>query len=253
MSERLEGKVAFITGAASGIGRAQAIRFAREGAAVVVADLTEKGVQAVVATITAEGGRALGVVVDITDESTVTRGVEAAIAEFGKITTLLNTAGVFDQLVQTLDTSTELWNKLLTVNLTGMFLVTNAVLPHLIANGGGVVLNMASGAGLRGGGGGAAYTTTKHGIVGYTRQLAAGYGAQGIRAVALAPGAVDTPMIAEILKQSRQAQDIVASVAGPGIAQPEDIANASLFLVSDEATFINGAILPVDSGGDATL
>jgi 3-oxoacyl-[acyl-carrier protein] reductase len=253
MSTRLDGKVAFITGAASGIGRAQAIRFAREGASVIVADLTQAGVDAVVATITAEGGDALGVVVDITDEASVARGVDAAIAKYGRITTLCNTAGVFDELVQTLDTPRALWDKLLTVNLTGLFLMTNAVLPHLIDNGGGVVLNMASGAGLRGGGGGAAYTTTKHGIVGYTRQLSAAYSPQGIRSVALAPGAVNTPMIAAILQQSQQAQDIVASVAGPGIAEPEDIANASVFLVSDEAAFINGVILPVDSGGDASL
>jgi 3-oxoacyl-[acyl-carrier protein] reductase len=253
MSERLEGKVAFITGAASGIGRAQAIRFAKEGASVIVADLTEAGVQAVVGTITADGGDALGVVVDITDEASVSRGVEAAIAKYGKITTLCNTAGAFDELVQTLDTSRALWDKLMTVNLTGLFLMTNAVLPHLIENGGGVVLNMSSGAGLRGGGGGAAYTTSKHGIIGYTRQLAAGYAAQGIRSMAIAPGAVNTPMIADILKKSQQAQNIVASVAGTGVAEPEDIANASVFLVSDEALFINGVVLPIDSGGDAKL
>jgi 3-oxoacyl-[acyl-carrier protein] reductase len=253
MSERLTGKVAFITGAASGIGRAQAIRFAAEGAGVVVADLSEDGVQAVVATITAAGGKALGVVVDITDESSVTQAVVAAVTRYGKITTLCNTAGVFDQLVQTLDTSRKLWDQLMTVNLTGLFLMTNAVLPHLIGNGGGVVLNMSSDAGLRGGGGGAAYTTSKHGIIGYTRQLAAAYASQGIRAMAIAPGAVDTPMIADILAKSRQAQNIVGSAPGPGVAQPEDIANASVFLVSDEAKFINGVVLPIDSGLDASI
>jgi 3-oxoacyl-[acyl-carrier protein] reductase len=253
MSTRLEGKVAFVTGAASGIGRAQAIRFAEEGASVIVADLTEQGVNAVVAEITASGGSALGVVVDISDEASVKRGVDAAIAKFGRITTLCNTAGVFDQLVQTLDTPREVWDKVVAVNLTGLYLMTNAVLPHLIENGGGVVLNMASAAGLRGGGGGAAYTTTKHGIVGYTRQLAAAYRAQKVRAVAIAPGAVDTPMIAAILQLSAQAQDLASSASGSRIAQPEDIAAASAFLVSDEATFINGIVLPIDSGMDAIL
>jgi 3-oxoacyl-[acyl-carrier protein] reductase len=253
MSTRLEGKVAFVTGAASGIGRAQAIRFAEEGASVIVADLTKEGVDAVVAEITASGGNALGVVVDITDEASVKSGVDAAIAKFGRITTLCNTAGVFDQLAQTLETSRKVWDELITVNLTGLFIMTNAVLPHLIENGGGVVLSMSSAAGLRGGGGGAGYTTTKHGIVGYTRQLAAAYSAQGVRAMAIAPGAVNTPMIAEILKVSAQAQGLASSEAGPRIAQPEDIAAASAFLVSDEATFINGIVLPIDSGMDAIL
>lgn len=150
---RLEGRIALITGAASGIGRAQALLFAREGAAVVAGDLNGDGAEQVVSEIQAAGGTGLAVKMDVSDEQSVRAAVETAVARFGRIDILSNTAGTFDHYRQTLDTPRELWDKVLAVNLTSLYLVTNAVLPIMLANGGGRVVSIASGAGLMGGGG----------------------------------------------------------------------------------------------------
>ncbi|RLK56396.1 3-oxoacyl-[acyl-carrier protein] reductase [Stenotrophomonas rhizophila] len=252
MSHRLQDKVAFITGAGSGLGAAQAQRFAEEGAAVVVADLNLEAAAKVAAVITEAGGRAIAVMIDVTDATKVASAVAEAIEAYGRVDILSNTAGAFDAYAQTLDTPPERWNALIAVNLTSVYTVTNAVLPHMLAQGKGVVLNIASGAGLRGGGGGAAYTTTKHGIVGYTRQLAAGYGHQGIRANAIAPGLIDTPMVANF-SHGEAAQAMVAAKPAGRLGRVEDIAHAALFLVSDEADYIHGVTLPVDGGLVETL
>ena len=147
---RLEGRIALITGAASGIGRAQALLFAREGAAVVAADLNGDGAEQVVSEIQAADGTGLAVKMDVSDEQSVQAAVESAVARFGRIDILSNTAGTFDHYRQTLDTPRELWDKVLAVNLTSLYLVTNTVLPIMLANGGGKVVSIASGAGLMG-------------------------------------------------------------------------------------------------------
>jgi 3-oxoacyl-[acyl-carrier protein] reductase len=249
---RLEGRIALITGAASGIGRAQALLFAREGAAVVAADLNGDGAEQVVSEIQAAGGTGLAVKMDVSDEQSVRAAVETAAARFGRIDILSNTAGTFDNYQQTLDTPRELWDKVIAVNLTSLYLVTNAVLPIMLANGGGKVVSIASGAGLMGGGGGAAYTSTKHAVIGYTRQLAAGYGKQGIRANAIAPGLIDTPMVADV-SHTEETTAWLANQPGGRLGRPEDIANAALFLVSDESDYIHAVTLPVDGGLINTL
>ncbi len=193
---QLAGKSALITGGGSGLGRAQAIRFAEEGASVAIADINLDAARAVAREIPDGGRAALAVAINVTDETSVRAAVQKVAEAFGGIDTLSNTAGVFDNFTQSLDTSRELWDRIVAVNLTSVFLVCNAVLPHMIGRGRGVILNIASGAGLRGGGGGAAYTSTKHGVVGYTPQLAAAYGHKGIRVNAIAPGLIDTPMVA---------------------------------------------------------
>jgi 3-oxoacyl-[acyl-carrier protein] reductase len=249
---RLEGRIALITGAASGIGRAQALLFAREGAAVVAADLNGDGAEQVVSEIQAAGGTGLAVRMDVSDEQSVRAAVETAAARFGRIDILSNTAGTFDQYQQTLDTPRELWDRVIAVNLTGLYLVTNAVLPMMLAHGGGKVVSIASGAGLMGGGGGAGYTSTKHAVIGYTRQLAAGYGKQGIRANAIAPGLIDTPMVADV-SHTEETTAWLANQPGGRLGRPEDIANAALFLVSDESDYIHAVTLPVDGGLINTL
>ena len=249
---RLQDKIAFITGGGSGLGRAQALRFASEGASIVVADLNADAAAKVAAEVEAAGGKALAVSIDVTDEAIVKAAVKQAIEVFGRIDILSNTAGAFDNFVQSLDMSRETWDRIVAVNLTSLFIVSNAVLPHMIEQGGGVVLNIASGAGLRGGGGGAAYTSTKHGVVGYTRQLSAGYGKHGIRVNAIAPGLIDTPMVSSFSSGSATQAGLASKPAGR-IGVPLDIANAALFLVSDEADFIHGVTLPVDGGLIETL
>lgn len=249
---RLAGKVALITGAASGIGRAQALLFAREGATVVAADLNDEGAEEVISEVEAAGGAGLAVRMDVTDDASVRASVAAAVDEFGRIDILSNTAGAFDHYQQTLDTPRDLWDKLIAVNVTSLYLVTNAVLPSMLANGGGKVVSIASGAALMGGGGGAAYTSSKHAVVGYTRQLSAGYGKQGIRANAIAPGLIDTPMVADVA-HTEQTQAWMATQPGQRLGRPEDIANAALFLVSDESDYIHAVTLPVDGGLVNTL
>jgi 3-oxoacyl-[acyl-carrier protein] reductase len=245
--ERLRGRAAFITGAASGIGKAQALLFAREGARVVVADVNEAGAEATAAEIGVLGGHAIGLAIDVADEDSVRVAVDRAIEVFGTIDTLSNTAGIFDGRVQLLETSQPAFDRVLKVNIEGMFNVTKALVPHMLANGKGVIINIASGAGLRGGGGGIAYTTSKHGVVGFTRQLAAAYGNQGIRVNAIAPGAIDTPMIADSIETDKLKAALAARPGGR-VGQPEDVANAALFLASDEADFIHATTLSVDGG-----
>jgi 3-oxoacyl-[acyl-carrier protein] reductase len=245
--KRLQGKSAFVTGGGSGLGRAQAIRFAEEGASVVIADINPQAAQLVSEEITATGGVAIGLAVNVTDIASINDAVRIAIEKFGAIDILSNTAGAFDHFAQSLDTSIELWDKILAVNLTSLFLVSNAILPHMIERGRGVILNIASGAGLRGGGGGAAYTSTKHGVVGYTRQLSAAYGHKGIRVNAIAPGLIETPMVSDFSSKAETRHGLASKPAGR-IGTVEDIANAALFLVSDEADFIHAVTLPVDGG-----
>jgi 3-oxoacyl-[acyl-carrier protein] reductase len=250
--QRLEGRTAFITGAASGLGKAQALRFAKEGARIVAADLNEGGAKATSAEIEAAGGQAIGVAIDVTDERSVETAVARAMDAFGAVDTLSNTAGVFDDFVQLIETSRATFDNVLKVNLDGMFNVTKALIPHMIENGKGVIVNIASGAGLRGGGGGIAYTTSKHGVVGFTRQLAAAYGDQGIRVNAIAPGLIDTPMVAGFSATEETKAGLAAQPAGR-LGRPEDVANAALFLASDEADFIHAATLSVDGGQVDTL
>jgi len=244
---RLDGRTAFITGAASGLGKAQALRFAQEGARIIAADLNEAGAKATADEVVAGGGTAIGVAIDVTDPIRVEAAVNAGLAEYGVVDTLSNTAGMFDGYLQMLETEKSAFDKVLDVNLDGMFNVTKALLPHFLETGKGVIVNIASGAGLRGGGGGIAYTTSKHGVVGFTRQLSATYGPQGIRVNAIAPGLIDTPMVADF-SQGEAAEQMLRSNPGQRLGRPEDVANAALFLASDEADFIHAVTLSVDGG-----
>ncbi len=244
---RLAGKAALITGGASGIGRAQAMRFAAEGATVVVGDLDGDAARAVAEDIGRSGGRAFAAGFDVANREAVDACVEEAVRQMGGIDILSNTAGMMDGQSNVLDTSPESWERVLSVNLSGMFIVTRAVLPHMIAAGGGVVLNIGSGASFRGGMGGIAYTSAKHGVVGFTRQLTAEYGRQGIRSVGIAPGMIDTPMVSDFMADPMLADKAANRPAGR-VGTPEDVANAALFLVSDESDFIHGVTIPVDGG-----
>jgi len=249
---RLENRTAFITGAASGLGKAQALRFAQEGARIVAADLNLDGAEATAAEIRDADGQALAVQIDVTDGDSVTAAVTAAIDHFGTVDTLSNTAGMFDKFVQLLDTDRETFDRVLNVNIDGMFNVSKALIPHIIDNGKGVIINIASGAGLRGGGGGIAYTTSKHGVVGFTRELAAAYGTSGVRVNAIAPGLIDTPMVSDF-SGTDETQANLKSQPGGRLGRPDDIANAALFLASDESDFIHAVTLPVDGGLVNTL
>lgn len=250
MAARLQDKVALITGAGSGIGRASAERFAAEGAQVVVVDL--KGAEETVAAIEAAGGEGLALATDVADEGAVGAMAEAALERFGRVDVLMNNAGILDDYLPAADTPTDVWDRVLGVNLFAQFFTSRALLPQMVERGDGAIINVASTAALNGGNGGAAYTTSKHAIIGFTRQLCFDYARKGIRCNVLCPGAVETGMTKEIFASPDAAvMEAVESAPIGRWAQPDELANAAVFLASDEASFVNGAVYVVDGGFDS--
>jgi 3-oxoacyl-[acyl-carrier protein] reductase len=247
---RLQGKVALVTGAGSGIGRASAERFAAEGAQVVAVDI--RGGEETAAAIEAAGGEGLALSTDVSDESAVAAMAAAALERFGRVDVLMNNAGILDEFEPAAETSTETWNRVLGVNLSAQFFTSRALLPQMVERGDGAIINVASTAGLNGGNGGAAYTTSKHGVIGFTRQLCFDYARKGIRCNVICPGAVETGMTREIFASPDAAvMEAVESAPIGRWAQPAELAAAALFLASDEASFVNGAVYVVDGGFDS--
>lgn len=244
---RLEGKVAVITGAASGMGRASAQRFAREGARVVVADIQVEAGQALAADLP-DG---LFVHTDVSQPEQVQALVETTQRHYGRLDIMFNNAGVSTDTVRLADSTIEQWRKVLSVNLEGVFYGMKYAIPAMLSGGGGVVLNTASVAGMVGVEYNSLYGTTKAGVVQLTKTAALEYAKQNIRVNALAPGATDTPMLHQGVQQPNP-EEFLQLLAQPhpipGLITPEQIAAAALFLVSDEAAFITGVILPIDGG-----
>jgi 3-oxoacyl-[acyl-carrier protein] reductase len=249
---RLEGKVAVITGAGSGIGRASAERFAAEGARVVVVDINSEPSRETAEAIGRAGGEAIAVPTDVSDPEAVQAMADAAVERFGRVDVLMSNAGILDDFEPAAETSDEVWNRILGVNLNGMFFTARALIPQMLEHGGGAIVNVASTAGLNGGNGGAAYTTSKHGVIGFTRQLCFDYARRGIRCNVICPGAVETGMTEEIFaSKSAEVMKAVESAPIGRWAQPEELAAAALFLASDDASFVNGAVYVVDGGFDS--
>jgi len=249
---RLEGKVAVITGAGSGIGRAMAERFTAEGAAVVVADVVEDRVREVVSRLQAAGRRAVGFVGDVGAETDAERMIDSAVEAFGRLDILCNNAGIMDGVTPAGDLPLELWERVLRVNLTGPFLVCRKAIPIMRAQGGGAILNTGSIGGLHGGRAGAAYTASKHGLVGLTRNIAFMYAGEGIRCNVLCPGAVETAIgLGGEPNTFGLARLQLGMGTMPRVAKPEEIAAVAAFLVSDEASYVNGAVVVVDGGWTA--
>ncbi|MDX6604465.1 MAG: hypothetical protein QOF23_974 [Solirubrobacterales bacterium] len=249
---RLEGKVAVVTGAGSGIGRASAELFAAEGARVAVVDVNSESSQETAEAIGRAGGEAIAIPTDVSDPEAVQAMADAAVERFGRVDVLMSNAGILDDFEPAAETSDEVWNRILGVNLNGMFFTARALIPQMLEHGGGAIINVASTAGLNGGNGGAAYTTSKHGVIGFTRQLCFDYARKGIRCNVICPGAVETGMTEEIFS-SGDAEVMKAVESAPigRWAQPEELAAAALFLASDDASFVNGAVYVVDGGFDS--
>ena len=239
----LKGKSVFVTGAASGIGQAQAKSFLKNGANVFGFDIDEQGLKQLKSeNFYYETG-------SVSDKAAVQQAVLSAVNQFGSIDILLNTAGILDGYATTLDTNEALWDKVMDTNVKGMYFVTNAVLPYMLKQDDGIIVNVASIAGLVAGGGGAAYTASKHAIIGYTKQLAYDYSRKGIRANAIAPGAIKTPMNqADFEGDGEMAKWVAEETPAGRWAKAEEVANVTLFLASNAASYMHGSVLPIDGG-----
>ena len=248
---RLDGKHAVVTGAASGIGRETALRFAEEGAAVVCADRDADGAAAVSASIVANGGAAHSVRVDITSESDAARLVEEALAALGRIDVLVNNAGV-TILGGVAELSAADWQREIDINLSGAYRVSKAFWPHFAHAGGGAILSTASIAGVIAAPQDAAYVASKAGLIMLTRCMALDGAASGIRANCICPGFVDTPMFDGFLAEQPDPDSALARCAGRTplgrIGTPRDIADGFVYLASDDARWVTGTSLIIDGG-----
>jgi meso-butanediol dehydrogenase / (S,S)-butanediol dehydrogenase / diacetyl reductase len=257
MPNRLTGKVEVITGAGSGMGRAAAILFAKEGAKVVVADVSEATGKETVDTIKSEGGSAIFVKCDISKPEDAQHLAQTAIKEYGKIDGLYNNAGI-NPLGNVVDTPIELWDKIMNINLKGMFLVSKYIIPEIRKNpNGGAIVNTASVDALIPWYNEAPYVASKGGVVSLTKAMAVDHAKEKIRVNAILPGPINTPMSESILKEfgdkRKEVEEYVLSLLPIGrVGQAHEVANVALFLLSDEASFVTGVILPVDGGFSST-
>ncbi len=247
---RLDGKVALITGAGSGIGQVTAALFAGEGAKVVAADVAGDRAAATAADIEAAGGSALSVTADVSDQDQVTDMVAAAVRTFGGLHVLFNNAGIFpDDDGGLLETPPETWAKVMEINLKGVWLGCRAAVPAMLDSGGGSIVNVASFVALMGAATAQiAYTASKGGVLAMTRELAVEYARRGIRANSICPGPIETPLLTELLADPARRERRLVHIPIGRFGRPEEIAMAALFLASDEASFVTGSALVVDGG-----
>ena len=242
---RLAGKVSIITGGARGIGLATALKFAREGALVALCDVEQAGVDAAVRQVREAGGEVTGFVVDVTKPATIRAMVDALMQKYGRIDVLVNNAGIV-QDAQLLKMSEVQFDRVIDVNLRGVFHCSQAVAQTMIDQGGGVILNASSVVGIYGNFGQTNYAATKFGVIGFTKTWSRELGPKGVRVNAVAPGFVETPILNTI--PDKVLQHMREQVPLHRLGKPEDIANVYAFLASDEAGYINGAVIEVSGG-----
>lgn len=242
-------RVAFVTGGGSGIGRAVALAFARQGMRVALADVDARGGHETVALIEREGGRALFLPCDVSRASDVEAAVAATVAQFGALTCACNSAGIHNKDLSLLaDSTEETWDAVLGVNLKGTYLCLKYEIRELLKTGGGAIVNIASVAGLIAEpAGGSAYTASKHGVVGLTKAAALEYAKKGIRVNAICPAFIDTPMVAAGVPEEMRPSLAAMHPVGR-FGTPEEVAGTVLWLCSDAAAFVTGATLAVDGG-----
>lgn len=250
---RLEGKVAIVTGAASGMGKAIAELYAKEGASVVVSDLNIEGAEAIAAHIQASGGKAIAVKTNVADLNDIHAMVDAAVNEFGTLDILVNNAGIMDNMAPIGDVNDERWDLIFDINTKGVMRAIRKALPIFLDKGKGVIINTASTGGFSGAHAGAAYTASKHAVIGITKNTGFMYAQKGIRCNAIAPGATMTNIASTInnVNEFGASRTKVTQGVIPRVGQPEEIAQVALFLASDESSFVNGAVITADAGWTA--
>jgi NAD(P)-dependent dehydrogenase (short-subunit alcohol dehydrogenase family) len=245
----LSGKVAVITGAASGIGKAAAELFAREGAVVLAADISDAAGMAVADAITASGGVCSYVHADTGREADIEAMIHLALARYGRLDALFNNAGIEGSQAATADADVDNWDRVINVNLKGVFLGMKHGIKAMLQSGGGTIVNNASVAGLVGFPGIPAYCAAKGGVVQLTRTASIEYATQGVRVNCLCPGVIDTPMVERFTGGEAAATAAMTAMEPVGrLGRPEEVAELALYLCSDRSSFITGAIIPVDGG-----
>jgi len=245
---RLEGNVAIITGAGQGIGQATAVKFAKEGAKVAVCDIRQASVQKTVELVKAGGGDAIGFVVDVTDKDSITAMVEGVMAKWGRIDTLVNNAGIVED-AQFRKMSEDQFDRVIDVNLKGVYNCTKAVVDVMLAQNSGCILNASSIVGIYGNFGQTNYAATKFGVIGMVKTWARELGRKGIRANAICPGFIETPILSTMPEKIVRMME--ERVPMGRLGRPEEIAATYAWLASSEASYINGAVIEVSGG--ATL
>jgi len=250
---KLKGKIAIVTGAASGIGKAIAILYGKEGASVIVSDIDLEGAKATVTEIESSGGVAIAVNTDVSKEEDIKTLIDTAVNTYGTVDILVNNAGIMDSFEPAADIIDAKWDKIFSVNTTSVMRSTRKVLPIFLSKGSGVIINIASVGGLNGSRAGAAYTASKFAVVGFTKNVGFQYALKGIRCNAIAPGAVETN-IGKTIKEPNEfgsSRALAGLSLNPRTGKPEEIAGVALFLASDGASFVNGTIFVADGGWTA--
>jgi NAD(P)-dependent dehydrogenase (short-subunit alcohol dehydrogenase family) len=252
MADQMDGKVAIVTGASAGIGRATALAFAREGARVVVADISVEGGEETVRLLEEAGGTGHFVKVDVTQSSQIEAMVNQTAERYDRLDYAFNNAGIEGELAPTAEYSEEMWNRVLAINLTGVWLGMKYQIPQMLKQGGGAIVNTASILGLVAFATASAYTAAKHGVVGLTKTAALEYADRGIRVNAVCPGFIETPMVMERGVQAGVNPEVYQQIADlhpiKRLGKPEEIAAAVVWLCSDAASFVTGVALNVDGG-----
>jgi NAD(P)-dependent dehydrogenase (short-subunit alcohol dehydrogenase family) len=250
--KKFQDKVVLVTGGGSGIGRATALAFAKEGANVVIADVVAEGGQETLRMIKDMGGKAIFVRTDVTKESEVKALVERAVGTFSRLDCAFNNAGINGidgEAVSFTTVSQDSWDRVIDTNLKGVWLCMKYEIEEMLKRGGGVIVNTASIAGLVGMGGHPAYTASKHGVVGLTKDGALQYAKAGVRVNAVCPATIRTPMVERMLKAHPEVEPMVTNMQPIGrVGRPEEVAQAVLWLCSDDSSFVTGHALAVDGG-----
>ncbi len=247
-----DGKVAFVTGAGTGIGRATALAFARGGASVVATGLSEQHVQETAHLIEEVGGRALAVKCDVTRTEDVQSALGKTIEVFGRLDFAFNNAGVEQAITATADLTEEEWDRIVNINLRAVFVCMKYEIPLILEQGGGAIINTSSGAGVKGFAGQAAYAAAKHGVIGLTRSAALDYASSKLRINAVCPGIIATPMMDRFTGGTAEGRQRVISQEPVGrMGQPEEIAAAVVWLCSEPAAFVVGHAMVIDGGQTA--